>query len=463
MDASEVCLAVGIGVAGGLVSGMLGIGGGLVFIPGFTLLLGMSIHTAAGTSLLTMAITTSAGAWRHHAYGRVNVRDAFRIGLVAPIGVVVGVTIAQGLPERELRFAVACVMVYSGGALGRRALGPLAASGDQSPEQSAPPPPPAPAPRPRDGQPGEPPRDRPPRGTPTGLGSHRPPVVIGLGLEPLRLLEGQGRIDCVLETPTQAEVPVLVDLLEAGVAAGGGVVAIVPDWFPAAGRASFALARRTLDDPLIAVHRTPCPPLQAAVLAACASALGGRMAGPGLVASVLRAVERRLFAVAWLGTVTGLSEPKPPWALRLLSPLPGQGFVVLAAGESASVHRARAGRHELQLDPAAAVAVSARRAEPGRLTAAFPQLAGLPSVAVAPTPAGPLWWGTGRLVEAVVYPRDPERLAVELLRDAARWDCSWCGQPVAVSPCPCCGRAARPREAAAAPRTAELAQSSLQN
>jgi uncharacterized membrane protein YfcA len=428
MEASELWAAVAIGLAGGLVSGMLGIGGGLVFVPGFTLLLGLPIHTAAGTSLLSIAIGTGAGTWRHDRYGRVNRRDALSIGLVAPLGVVAGVVVAQTMPEHALRIAIACVMMYSGGSLARRALLPLDASESDSARTEAP----APARAVAAASPADP--------APAPIPAGRPPVVVALGLEPLRLLDGQGRIDCMLEAPAPDEVPLLVDLLEAGVGVGGGVVAIVPEWFPVAGRASFALARRSLDEPLVAVHRTACPPLGAAVLAAYASALGGRLAGHGLVASVLGRVERRLAAVAWLGSAAGLRDPRPPAHLRLLSLAPGTGFLVVAGGHEPAVHRARARSLDLQPSPATTVAVSARRADPERLATAVPQLVGLPSVAVAPTPAGPSWWGTGRLVEAVVYPSDPDGLARDLLGRLDPWDCAWCGQQIAASPCPCCMR-----------------------
>ena len=66
-------------------------------------------------------------------------------------------------------------------------------------------------------------------------------------------------------------------------------------------------------------------------------------------------------------------------------------------------------------------------------------LDGLPRRTVAPTPLGPSWWGTERLVEAVAYPRALDEIAAELDAEINLEPCAWCGEPVASSPCPFCG------------------------
>mgnify|MGYP000532191791 CR=1 FL=1 len=78
-----------IGLVGGGVSGFLGVGGGIVLVPGFTLLLGLPIHQAIGTSLLTMALYSIPGSVVHYLLGHVD------LGLLPPLllGSVVG---AQG-------------------------------------------------------------------------------------------------------------------------------------------------------------------------------------------------------------------------------------------------------------------------------------------------------------------------------------------------------------------------------
>jgi len=73
------------------------------------------------------------------------------------------------------------------------------------------------------------------------------------------------------------------------------------------------------------------------------------------------------------------------------------------------------------------------------------QLGNLPLVRVGATPGGADYWGTGKLVEAVICPADPDGLAREVLQSLEAWACLWCGELIAHSPCPLCGHRARPR------------------
>ena len=105
-------LAVVLGLAAGVVSGLLGVGGGVLFVP--TLLaLGLSQRSAEATSLLAILPTVAAGAWNQHRYGNVRWRAALVIGLASIGGVVGGVLAAEALPELTLRrlFAVLLLVV----------------------------------------------------------------------------------------------------------------------------------------------------------------------------------------------------------------------------------------------------------------------------------------------------------------------------------------------------------------
>ena len=70
--------------------------------------------------------------------------------------------------------------------------------------------------------------------------------------------------------------------------------------------------------------------------------------------------------------------------------------------------------------------------------------AACPCAEVEATPDGPSWWGTGKLVESVVFPVDVPELAEELLRRARPVACRWCRELIASSPCPLCGHRGRP-------------------
>ena len=105
-------VAVALGLLAGLVSGLLGVGGGLLFVP--TLLaLDLSQRSAEATSLLAILPTVLVGAWRQHGYGNVRWRAALVIGVASVAGVAGGVLAAEALPEHALRrlFAVLTIGV----------------------------------------------------------------------------------------------------------------------------------------------------------------------------------------------------------------------------------------------------------------------------------------------------------------------------------------------------------------
>jgi uncharacterized membrane protein YfcA len=96
-------LAVAVGFAGGILAGMFGVGGGILFVPTFVLALQISQIDAAATSLLAMLPATYLGAWRQRRYGNLDLRASVVIGLSSVGGVVAGIAIAERLPEGTLR------------------------------------------------------------------------------------------------------------------------------------------------------------------------------------------------------------------------------------------------------------------------------------------------------------------------------------------------------------------------
>jgi len=106
-----VILAALIGVLAGLASGLLGIGGGILFVPALTLLLGHSQVEAEATSLLAIVPVAAVGSWRQHRYGNLHVRDAGLMGVLSIAGVLAGVALANVLPERALRIGFALLLL----------------------------------------------------------------------------------------------------------------------------------------------------------------------------------------------------------------------------------------------------------------------------------------------------------------------------------------------------------------
>jgi uncharacterized membrane protein YfcA len=98
-----------IGVLAGLVSGLLGVGGGILFIPGLVFVVSLSQIDAEATSLLAIVPVALLGAWQQHSYGNVRLRDGLLIGLLAVVGSVAGVALANLVAGRALRVAFAGV------------------------------------------------------------------------------------------------------------------------------------------------------------------------------------------------------------------------------------------------------------------------------------------------------------------------------------------------------------------
>jgi uncharacterized membrane protein YfcA len=108
-----IAAAALLGVVAGVLAGLFGVGGGLLFVPTLTLVLGLTQLHAEATSLLAILPTAAAGAWRQRRYGNVRWRAALILGIAAVGGVEAGVQIAESLPEHALRrlFAVLVLTV----------------------------------------------------------------------------------------------------------------------------------------------------------------------------------------------------------------------------------------------------------------------------------------------------------------------------------------------------------------
>ncbi len=101
----------GIGTAAGLFSGLFGVGGGIVVVPGLVLWLGYGDREATGTSLAAIAVIASAAALAHGAYGNVHVGDGLLVGVPAVAGVVAGTTLQQRIAPRRVRLLFAALLV----------------------------------------------------------------------------------------------------------------------------------------------------------------------------------------------------------------------------------------------------------------------------------------------------------------------------------------------------------------
>jgi hypothetical protein len=117
----EVLAAI-LGLLGGVLAGLFGVGGGILFVPTLVLVLGLTQLHAEATSLLAILPAVLAGAWRQQRYGNVDRRAALLVGLGSVAGVAGGVELAKALPEDVLRRLFAVFMLIVAASLAWRAL-----------------------------------------------------------------------------------------------------------------------------------------------------------------------------------------------------------------------------------------------------------------------------------------------------------------------------------------------------
>ena len=104
-------LVVVLGFAAGVLSGMFGVGGGILFVPTLSLVVGLTHLEAQATSLAAIMPVVAVGAWRQDRYGNVRWRAALWIGLTSAVGVAVGVVLADSLSDDVLRRMFAALLL----------------------------------------------------------------------------------------------------------------------------------------------------------------------------------------------------------------------------------------------------------------------------------------------------------------------------------------------------------------
>jgi hypothetical protein len=113
--------AVLICLAGGMTGGLVGVGGGVLFVPALTVFLGLSQVEGEATSLLMIVVVALVGAYRQNGYGNVRLREALVIGALSPLGVLLGVWLANHVSERALQLSFAALALFMAAQLVRRA------------------------------------------------------------------------------------------------------------------------------------------------------------------------------------------------------------------------------------------------------------------------------------------------------------------------------------------------------
>jgi uncharacterized membrane protein YfcA len=113
--------AILICLFGGLTGGLVGVGGGVLFVPALTIFIGLSQVEAESTSLLMIVVVAIVGAYRQNGYGNVRLREAMIVGALSPLGVLIGVAAANHISERALQLSFAALALFMAAQLVRRA------------------------------------------------------------------------------------------------------------------------------------------------------------------------------------------------------------------------------------------------------------------------------------------------------------------------------------------------------
>lgn len=113
-------LAVLLGVVAGILSGLFGVGGGILFVPTLTWL-GLTQLHAEATSLLAIIPTVLVGVWRQQRYGNVRWRAALAIGIPSIAAAFGGSAVARNVPDATLRKLFAGMLILTAAHIAWRA------------------------------------------------------------------------------------------------------------------------------------------------------------------------------------------------------------------------------------------------------------------------------------------------------------------------------------------------------
>jgi uncharacterized membrane protein YfcA len=112
MNIFWVCLTLGL--CAGIISGMTGIGGGVIILPALIFFLGFSQHQAQGTTLAVLVPPIDLlAAWTYHKQGYTDLKVAAILCLGFFLGGLIGARIGINLPDSTLSKLFAAFMILS--------------------------------------------------------------------------------------------------------------------------------------------------------------------------------------------------------------------------------------------------------------------------------------------------------------------------------------------------------------
>lgn len=269
--------------------------------------------------------------------------------------------------------------------------------------------------------------------------------MLGIGLSPVVTLGGHRdgpTFEVLPPLDTDAGRAALLDATASALETHGAALALYPSWGPPDTRRQIHVVRSALETTDLVPMVTALPPLAAAVLADMVGRLAGKV-GPGALLAGQQCLEAELVVLAWLGSVAKLERPGPSLRQHLRSWLPRSAFAV-SVQPRACVHRITpvdlVGLPLPESFAKATLVVAARDLTSNWIREVIvPRFGPASVVAVEATPAGPQWWGTSRVVEAVAAPKDLDVVSSFIVRSYPCVHCEWCGRLAHGRACPFCG------------------------
>jgi hypothetical protein len=106
-----ICAAIGL--VAGTLGGLLGVGGGIVMVPAFTRILGISAKQAIGTSMGVIFFTAISASWRHWQLGNLKPEIVAVVALLSIGGAWIGASLTAYVSERSLRILFAIFLLVT--------------------------------------------------------------------------------------------------------------------------------------------------------------------------------------------------------------------------------------------------------------------------------------------------------------------------------------------------------------
>lgn len=118
-------LIVPLGLAVGLVTGLIGAGGGFLVVPALALVMGMPVRVAIGTSLVVISASSGAALLGYLGHVNIDYRLAFIVTTAASVGALIGSQMASRIKVEVLRRGFSILVLIMGVLLLSRALRPF--------------------------------------------------------------------------------------------------------------------------------------------------------------------------------------------------------------------------------------------------------------------------------------------------------------------------------------------------